>query len=70
MSERTIGQIIDGLEVGDTLTPGDLVASAIVITEVIDEDGDTRLSVAWSEGLSFLKRAGMLHYAFAMETEA
>lgn len=62
-----MGQIIDALDVDHTVKDGELVASSLVILEVIEPDGDTRLSICWNEGMSFLKRAGMLHYALSAE---
>jgi hypothetical protein len=68
MSELTMGQIMDGLDIQHTIAEGELVAGAVVILEVVEADGDIRLSVAWPEGMSWLKRAGMLHHALAEET--
>lgn len=67
MTDLTMGQIIDALRVNHTVDDGELVAGAVVLLEIIEADGDTRLSICWNEGQSFLKRAGMLHHALAME---
>lgn len=69
MSERTIGHVVDGLGVIPKLADTDLVSSAVVLMAVVDEDGDERLSIAWSPGLSWLTRTGMLHHALAEETK-
>lgn len=66
-TDQSFGDIIESLKVAPTLNDGDLVAGAVVLLEVIEPDGDTRLSVAWSEGMSWLKRTGMLHHALAEE---
>lgn len=63
-----IGDILDGQNITPTIGDDDLIASAVILLEVVEPDGDTRLSVAWSEGMSWLKRTGMLHHALAEET--
>ncbi|MER7155435.1 hypothetical protein [Streptomyces lydicus] len=60
---RPIGDVIDGLGITATVDEGELVAGAIVLIKVIDNDGDTRLSLASSDGLSWVERAGMLRVA-------
>lgn len=65
---RPIGDVIDGLGVRATVSEGELVAGAVVLLKVIDTDGDTRLSLAHSEGLGWIERAGMLRVAEQIET--
>lgn len=64
---KPIGEIIDGLGVISSLEDGELVSEAMVIMCVIDEDGVERLAVAWSEGMSWIKRSGMLWEALGAE---
>jgi hypothetical protein len=64
---RPIGDVLDGIGIEATLGDGELVAGAIVLLKVIDVDGDVRLSLASSDGLSWIERAGMIHVAETME---
>jgi len=70
MSAATLGQHIDGLEIVPTLDEGDLIASAIVILEIIEEDGSSRLCVTWPDDMSFIKRNGMLSIALAQDLDS
>jgi hypothetical protein len=69
MTDLTIGQIVDGLGVKPTINDGDLISGVVVLLEVVEDDGSERLSIAWSEGMSWMKRTGMLHHALAKEDE-
>lgn len=62
-ADRTIGSVIDALGVTPTLRDSDLVTDVVVIVRVTEEDGSERLSTAWSAGLSWVTRSGMLHNA-------
>ncbi|MDX3748721.1 hypothetical protein [Streptomyces sp. AK08-02] len=64
---RPIGNVLDALGIEATLDDGELVAGAIVLLKVIDTDGDSRLSMAYSDGLGWIERAGMIHVAEVME---
>lgn len=74
MSDDTkpIGDVLDALGIEATLdeAKGELAAGAIVLLKVIDTDGDVRLSIAYSEGLSWVERAGMIHIAEIMESRS
>jgi len=60
----SLGQIIDGLGVdGMDLAEGELAAAAIVLMKVIDNDGDVVFRCAWSDGMSWLERRGMVETA-------
>lgn len=63
----TLGQIIDGLGCTPTINEGDLVADAVVVMKVIEPDGSVRLSITWSESLSWIERLGMLRAAERMD---
>lgn len=65
---RPIGDVLDGLGIRATLNEGELVAGAMVLLKVIDTDGDARLSMAYSDGLGWIERAGMLRIAEGMES--
>ncbi|MFJ1650092.1 hypothetical protein ACIOC2_01490 [Streptomyces sp. NPDC088337] len=66
--EVALGSAIDALGITACLDDGELVAGAIVLMKVIERDGSTRLTVASSDGLGWIERAGMLRVAEVMET--
>ena len=60
----SIGQIIDNLGVdGYEPKDGELPAGAVVLLKVIDADGDVVFRCAWSDGMSWLERRGMIETA-------
>ena len=64
MSERgPIGSRLDALGVGARLTGEELVDGAVVVMRVVEADGRTRVSSAWSEGMDFIVRRGLLEIA-------
>lgn len=67
---RTIGDVLDGLGIEATLDERELVSGAIVLPKVIDTAGDIRLSLAHSDGLGWIERAGMLRVAETIETRS
>jgi len=64
-----LAEIIDGLGITGDIPDGSLVSGAIVVLTILDEDGDESLAIRWSQGLSWITRAGMLHHAIAEETK-
>lgn len=65
---RPIGELLDQRGIRASVDDDDLVTDALVVMKVIDADGHVRLSLAWSEGMSWIERLGMLHAAAASET--
>jgi hypothetical protein len=65
---RSIGDVIDSLGITATLDDDELVGGAIVLLKIIQADGETRLSMANSDGLGWIERAGMLRIAETIET--
>lgn len=65
---RPIGDVLDSLGITATLEDDELVAGAIVLLKIIQADGQTRLSMANSDGLGWIERAGMLRLAETIET--
>ncbi|MEU9400554.1 hypothetical protein [Streptomyces sp. NPDC048242] len=65
-----LGSVIDALGVTSTIEEGELVAAAVVLLKVIEEDGSTRLSICYSDGLGWIERAGMLRIAETLEAGA
>lgn len=64
---QALGPIIDGLGCDPSLNEGDLVAAAAVVLKIIEPDGSVRLSIAWSDGLGWIERLGMLRAAEHMD---
>lgn len=67
LEHRKVGDVVDAQGVLVALGDDDLVGGVIVLTKIIDSDGDVRLSIANSDGLSWLERRGMLSAALAGE---
>lgn len=67
-TERPIGDALNALGITADIGEGTLVAGAVVLLKTVLPDGTIRLSLAHSEGLGWIERAGMLHLATAMET--
>ena len=62
-----IGNLIDSLGVTREPVDGELIAGAVVLLKTVDADGDVGLSIAWSDGMSWIERVGMLHVAREVE---
>jgi len=61
---ESIGNLIDTLGVRAELNEGDLVSSAVVVMAVLVEgDNSPRLTIASSDGLSWIEQAGLLRLA-------
>ena len=59
--------ILDALGItGPNLEPGDLIASAVLLVRVIEEDGTEYVGHYSSDGLSFVEKVGMLRVAERM----
>ena len=71
MAEKLpLGDIIDKLGVRLALDEGDMVTDVYCLVKVLEPDGDTRLAFAWSDGISWLERMGMVTVAQAVESPA
>lgn len=61
---RPIGDILDQLGVQSDVEAEDLVSSAVVVLSVLVPGSDEpRLSIANSEGMSWIQQAGLLRLA-------
>lgn len=60
MTQQQIGPVLDGLGVTIDLDEGDLVASSMVLSKVVDADGDVSLHITYSDGLSWIDQMGLL----------
>lgn len=66
MAEQKIGGLLDSLGVSADLDVGDMVPDALVLLKAVGEDGTVALTLASSEGLSWLDQLGMLTAAQAI----
>lgn len=66
MAEQ-IGDLLDSLGVTHTPDDDELVAGALVLMKVIDADVDVSMRLAWSDGMGFIERIGMLRLAERVE---
>lgn len=61
---QPIGDLLDNLGVKAEVEDGDLVASAVVVMAIMVEDSnEPRLTIANSEGMSWIQQAGLLRLA-------
>lgn len=65
---KPIGQLLDSLGVTSTIAPDDLPVAALALLKVVDATGGVRLAAAWSDGMDWITRLGMLTAATASET--
>lgn len=65
----SLGELIDAQGVSASLYEEDLVAGVVVLLKVVQPDGKVRMSLAWSDGMSWLERVGMLRVAETSERE-
>ena len=63
MQEQGLGQLIDSLGVTQEVRPGEQVCGAVVLLTVQDTDGQMSLRCAWSDGMSWVERLGLLRAA-------
>lgn len=62
-----MGDLIDSLGVVHTPAEGELISDVVVLLKVIDTHGNATLRLAWSEGMSWIERVGMLRAAEHVE---
>lgn len=60
---QPIGHTIDALGVRHTPADGELIDAAFVILHVVGPDGRTAVRTAWSEGVSWVTRRGLIEVA-------
>ena len=65
----SLGNMIDAQGVTASVEDGDLIAGVVVLLKVVQTDGCVRMSLAWSDGMSWLERVGMLRVAEISERE-
>lgn len=62
-----IGDRIDALGVAANVQDGDLIEAAVVLLKVVDAEGCEVVRCAWSDGMSWITRRGMVETARDME---
>jgi len=63
-----VGSLVDSLGVEiRTLDDGDMVTDVLLIAKVVDAEGSVRLALAWSDGMSWIERLGMITAAQGIE---
>ena len=68
MSEhQPLGQMLDALGVTPSPAPGEMCSDAVVVMKVVDDEGRVSMRVAWSEGMSWIERVGLLRCAERVE---
>jgi hypothetical protein len=61
--DRRLGPIIDEMGVTQELRPDEQVCGAVVLLTVEEPDGHLSLRCAWSEGMTWVERIGLLRAA-------
>ncbi len=57
---RKIGDTIDALGVRATINDGELVTGVLVILSILGDGERTRVATAWSDGLGWVTRRGLV----------
>lgn len=68
--QQAIGQLIDSLGVVQRVDPDEQVCGAVVLLTVEEPDGHISLRCAWSEGMTWIERIGLLRAAERAELPA
>ena len=65
-----VGDLIDSLGVRQHVDPDEQVCGAVVLLTVQEPDGHLSLRCAWSEGMTWIERIGLLRAAERAELPA
>ena len=68
--QQALGELIDSLGVVQRVEPGEQVCGAVVLLTVEEPDGHVSLRCAWSEGMTWIERIGLLRAAERAELPA
>jgi hypothetical protein len=60
---QELGRLIDSMGVTHELRPDDQVRGAVVLLTVEEPDGHMSLRCAWSDGMTWIERLGLLRAA-------
>lgn len=64
------GTVVDALGMRTTVRPGELVSGGVLLLKIVEPNGDVRLSTWWSDGFSWLEKAGILRVAERVSSTA
>ena len=70
MQEQGLGHLIDALGVTHEVGADEKVCGAVVLLTVEEPDGHLSLRCAWSDGMSWIERIGLLRAAERAELPA
>lgn len=62
-----IGDLLDALGVRHSPEEGELVEGAVVLLKTVGADGRVGLRVAYSDGISWIERIGMLRVGMVVD---
>ena len=68
--QRQLGELIDQLGVTQQVEQDETVCGAVVLLTVEEPDGHLSLRCAWSEGMTWIERIGLLRAAERAELPA
>ena len=68
--QRQLGELIDQLGVTQQVEQDETVCGAVVLLTVQEPDGHLSLRCAWSDGMSWIERIGLLRAAERAELPA
>ena len=68
--QRQLGELIDQLGVTQQVEQDETVCGAVVLLTVEEPDGHLSLRCAWSDGMSWIERIGLLRAAERAELPA
>lgn len=60
---KPAGEVVDMLGIRTTVEDDELVAGGVLLLKIVEVNGDVRLSTWWSDGMSWLEKAGILRVA-------
>ena len=63
MQEQGLGQLIDSMGIKHEVQPDEQVCGAVVLLTVQEPDGHVSLRCAWSDGMNWVERLGLLRAA-------
>jgi len=63
VQEQRLGQLIDSMGITHEVRPDESVCGAVVLLTVEEPDGHVSLRCAWSEGMTWVERLGLLRAA-------
>jgi hypothetical protein len=63
VQEQGLGQLIDSLGITHEVGPDEQVCGAVVLLTVAEPDGHVSLRCAWSDGMTWVERLGLLRAA-------